>query len=185
MVHHLNQPLDVSGLSGVAGVSVSHFHALFKSVTGATPIGFFIGLRMRCACTLFGRPGLNVTRAARLLGYRDRYYFSRIFKSAIGIAPREYRRRVSIAQSQGRPDSDHIEPGKHGIQCLSASQWLEFQRISDKLASAASLPENQDRVQSGTAKPGARAAKNKGLSQRGVDSRKGLAASVRLGVVAA
>jgi AraC-like DNA-binding protein len=94
MLQNLNQPLRISTLSTLAGVSVSQFFLLFKSVTGCSPINFFIRLRMRRACDLLGYENLRVKETAALLGYDDAFYFSRVFKSVIGIAPSSYRQVI-------------------------------------------------------------------------------------------
>jgi AraC-like DNA-binding protein len=91
MVQHLTEPVTVSRLSSVVGVSASHFFWLFKSVTGCSPIYFFMRLRMQRACELLEATNLNVKEVASFLGYDDPFYFSRVFKSVIGIAPRHYR----------------------------------------------------------------------------------------------
>jgi AraC-like DNA-binding protein len=91
MLEHLAEPLRVSKLSALSGVSNSYFFSLFKSATGRAPIDFFIHLRMRRACELLRDRKLNIKEVAFLLGYDDPFYFSRLFKSVIGMAPRQYR----------------------------------------------------------------------------------------------
>jgi AraC-like DNA-binding protein len=92
MMRHLNEPVRVSTLAAMTGLSPSHFFSLFKSATGFTPIAFFIGLRMQRACELFQNTQATIKEAAELVGYSDRYYFSRLFKQVIGVPPGEYRR---------------------------------------------------------------------------------------------
>ena len=87
MLEHLAEPLRVSKLSALSGVSNSYFFSLFKSATGRAPIDFFIHLRMRRACELLRDRKLNIKEVAFLLGYDDPFYFSRLFKSVIGMAP--------------------------------------------------------------------------------------------------
>lgn len=87
MTQHLTQPLRIAALSAIAGVSTSHFFALFRSVTGFSPIDFFIRLRMEHACRLLREQGLSVKETAAVLGYDDPFYFSRLFKQVVGIAP--------------------------------------------------------------------------------------------------
>lgn len=98
MLQHVNEPLRISTLSEVAGVSGSHFFWLFKSATGCSPIRFFIQLRMRRASELLRNRNLTVKETADLLGYDDPYYFSRMFKSVMGVAPRHYRNRFLNSQ---------------------------------------------------------------------------------------
>jgi AraC-like DNA-binding protein len=94
MMRHLNEPARISTLAAVAGLSPSHFFSLFKLATGFTPIAFFIGLRVQRACELLADPQSSIKKAAELVGYSDRYYFTRVFKQVMGVPPGEYRRTV-------------------------------------------------------------------------------------------
>src|ERR1041385_2597899 len=91
MLRNLDQPLRVSTLSAVVGISTPHFFSLFRSATGYTPIDFLNRLRIERACELLGNRNLRIKEIADSLGYRDQFYFSRVFKSVIGVAPRVYR----------------------------------------------------------------------------------------------
>jgi AraC-like DNA-binding protein len=94
MLRHLNQSLRVPALSAMAGVSDSHFFTLFKSATGYAPLEFHTHLRMEYACKLLVDDTRTIRQIAESLGYLDRFYFSRVFKSVIGMAPRNYRRKI-------------------------------------------------------------------------------------------
>jgi len=98
MLRHLNEPLRISTLAAMTGLSPSHFFSLFKSATGFTPIAFFIGLRMQRACELLEKNESNIKETAELVGYNDKYYFSRLFKQVIGVPPGEYQ-RTSVGSS--------------------------------------------------------------------------------------
>jgi AraC-like DNA-binding protein len=97
MAQHLSQPLRISMLCGLVGVSGSHFFAMFKSVTGSSPIDFFIHMRMERACALLREHPVSIKEAAAILGYNDPYYFSRLFKQVVGHAPSEYQRLPPLA----------------------------------------------------------------------------------------
>ena len=91
MLRHLDESLQVATLAAQANISPSHFFALFKRQTGCAPIDCFIRLRMQHACRLLEETVLSVKEVAATLGYDDPFYFSRIFKSVIRVAPSEYR----------------------------------------------------------------------------------------------
>lgn len=103
MWRHLNEPLRVSTLSALSGLSVSLYSSLFKCATGYAPIEFFIRLRMQRACELLRETTLSVKEIAAVLGYSDAFYFSRIFKSVNGVAPSYYRLQITeTRQGNGR-----------------------------------------------------------------------------------
>jgi transcriptional regulator GlxA family with amidase domain len=91
MKEHLHQPLQAAALASRANVSLSHYFALFKRLTGCTPIDYFIHLRMERAREMLESTALTVKEVAAALGYDDPFYFSRVFKSTSGLAPTDYR----------------------------------------------------------------------------------------------
>ena len=91
MQEHLNENLRLEDFARVAGMSVSHFSERFRQQTGQSPMAFFIHMRMRLACRLLDLTGQPVKAVALEIGYRDPYYFSRIFKKSMGISPDKYR----------------------------------------------------------------------------------------------
>ena len=91
MKQRLDRPLQVSALATQANVSQSHYFAIFKRLTGFTPIDYFIHLRMERACHLLKTTAASVKEVAGALGYDDPFYFSRVFRSVQGVAPSEYR----------------------------------------------------------------------------------------------
>ena len=93
MTQHLNQPVRVAELAAQANVSCSHYFALFKRQTGRAPIDYFIGLRMQRARALLDSTTASVKEIAVDLGYKDPFYFSRVFKSVNLAAPTRYRAR--------------------------------------------------------------------------------------------
>ena len=87
----------------MAGLSNSQFATLFKSETGCAPKRFFIRLQMLQACSLFMAQSVRVKEVALALGYKDQFYFSRLFKLVTGIAPAIIVGRWSARGSRRRP----------------------------------------------------------------------------------
>jgi len=100
MVQHLNESLHIAALGRMAGLSPSSFYQLFKMATGWTPNVFVMRMRMHRACELLQATDLRVKEIAAQLGYRDQFYFSRVFKSVAAVAPVEYRRLHPPLQRQ-------------------------------------------------------------------------------------
>lgn len=86
----LDQPFDEARLMAAAGMSRSHLNRLFVRHTGLTPRGFaerrrqdYAGLRLR-------EPDVSAKVVALELGFRQLSHFSRWFKAASGLTPRDY-----------------------------------------------------------------------------------------------
>ena len=91
MEQNLHLPLQVGALSAMLNVSSSHFFYLFKQTTGHSPIDWLIRLRIHKACKLLDEPQLRIKEIAACLGYKEQYYFSRAFKTVVGVAPAHFR----------------------------------------------------------------------------------------------
>lgn len=74
-----------------SALSKSHFIRLFKEQTGYTPMAYFIQLKMQQACMMLAFRADSVSQIGMELGYDDQYYFSRVFRKAIGMSPQQYR----------------------------------------------------------------------------------------------
>jgi AraC-like DNA-binding protein len=114
MMAHLNEPMKISTLSAMVGLSESCFFAHFKNATGHTPVKLLIRARMRWAGELLKETDLQIKEIAGLVGYEDQFYFSRLFKSVHGLSPRDYRTRhelttelVARAENTAPPVSSH------------------------------------------------------------------------------
>jgi AraC-like DNA-binding protein len=103
MLRHPDKPLRISALSEMTGYSGSYLFVLFKSATGYAPKKFFIRVRMERACKMLSVLTVSVKQVAAALGYEDEFYFSRLFKSVIGIAPRDYRRKLIASTKSPTP----------------------------------------------------------------------------------
>ena len=91
MQNNLDSPLRLEDFAREAGMSVSHFSDRFRTQTGQSPMAYFIHLRMRLACRMLDLSRKPVKTVALEVGYRDPYYFSRLFKKSMGHSPEKYR----------------------------------------------------------------------------------------------
>jgi transcriptional regulator GlxA family with amidase domain len=84
------RPLRVPDLARGAGMSPSSFHAHFRRLTASTPVQFQKRLRLIEARARL-RGGAGVGEAAFAVGYESPTQFSRDYRRAFGVAPREER----------------------------------------------------------------------------------------------
>lgn len=84
---NLAQNCSVSELARIAGFSESHFSKLFRSMTGQSVITYQNMIRLNQAQSLIQLGDCNVSEAAAAVGFRDIYYFSRLYKKMMGSPP--------------------------------------------------------------------------------------------------
>ncbi|MBO3085231.1 helix-turn-helix transcriptional regulator [Cellulomonas fengjieae] len=83
--------ISLVDLAGMAGLSVSHYSALFRRATGYGALEYQTRLRMGAARELLDTTDGPVAGVAARVGYADALYFSRQFRRIHGISPTEYR----------------------------------------------------------------------------------------------
>jgi AraC family transcriptional regulator of arabinose operon len=91
MLANISEPLRLEDFAAQAGLSVSHFSEQFREQTGHSPMLHFTHLKIRQACRLLDLTEKPVKAIAVETGYRDPYYFSRVFKKTMGKSPEQYR----------------------------------------------------------------------------------------------
>lgn len=86
---NMTQNCSVATLAKIAGFSESHFSKLFRQMTGQSVITYQNLLRLTHARSLLQLSDCNVSEAAAAVGFRDIYYFSRMYKKLLGETPSE------------------------------------------------------------------------------------------------
>ncbi len=74
-----------------AQITRRRFNDLFKNHFGVTPNRHIIKLKTEYAKQLLAVGELSVSEVSELCGFSDIYYFSKVFKSEIGLSPSEFR----------------------------------------------------------------------------------------------
>ncbi|MGN8552138.1 UNVERIFIED_CONTAM: AraC family transcriptional regulator [Microbacterium sp. SLM126] len=88
---HLADPTSVPSLARLAGMSTSHFAALFKASAGTGVVEYVKRLRIARARELLVTTDAAVAEIANAVGYSEAFYFSRQFRSVNGVSPTAYR----------------------------------------------------------------------------------------------
>jgi len=95
------EPKSVESLSLELNYSPQHLSRKFKEQTGFSPIEYVIKLRIEKAQFLLLTTDAALQEIARNVGYTDLFYFNRIFKKYVGIAPGQFRKKNLFGQGQG------------------------------------------------------------------------------------
>ncbi len=88
---NLDKSLSLQSLSEEFAISQAYMSRLFRKYAGQSYSQYLTALRMERAKQLMQEnPGMYVKDVARLTGYQDQFYFSRIFRSCTGKSPADY-----------------------------------------------------------------------------------------------
>ena len=91
---NLTAELGLSALSLRFGVSQSYIARCFTKELGTTASDYTARVRCAEACRLLVCTGMSVYEIAYAVGFKDQYYFSRVFKKIYGVAPGGFRKRA-------------------------------------------------------------------------------------------
>lgn len=92
MRQNINTRLTISHLSDLMQLSPTYLSGIFKATTGYSIIKFFNKIKVDKAKELIIEGDKKVKEVAKILGFTDEFYFSRIFKKIEGISPSEFYR---------------------------------------------------------------------------------------------
>ncbi len=108
---HLDRPLSLGELAGVAGLSLPRFKARFKEEQGLPPAEFVVRARLKRAVQLLESSRLPVTQIAHELGFSSSQYFATVMKRYTRKSPRAIRR--ADGEHERAPESEvvlHVRP---------------------------------------------------------------------------
>ncbi|MEO8301080.1 MAG: AraC family transcriptional regulator [Rhizomicrobium sp.] len=88
---HLEQNFTVADLAEVACMSPAHFARTFKATTGRCPHEFVSRMRLVLAMKMLADRNLPISDIALSTGFSSQSNFSRAFRGATGMTPRDYR----------------------------------------------------------------------------------------------
>ena len=86
-----HEELRMATLARAENLSVSRYNAVFRSQFGVSPTEYLTKIRMSTACELLTSTDLPIKEIAALVGYADSHFFSRVFRSRLGVSPKAYR----------------------------------------------------------------------------------------------
>lgn len=88
----LDQPWSIGEMAGQLGISPSRLSVLYKERFGLSPNEDLIQMRIDKAKLLLLSTDLKLQNIAQMCGFKNEYYFSRVFKEREDMAPGAFRR---------------------------------------------------------------------------------------------
>ncbi|MFD0670329.1 helix-turn-helix domain-containing protein [Cohnella sp. GCM10027633] len=103
VIAHIEQryaePITLSRLAGIAGMSESYFCRYFKRITAKSPIEYMNGYRAQRAADRLRQSDDLIMDIAMDAGFNNLSYFNVVFRQRYGCTPGQYRRRITRAES--------------------------------------------------------------------------------------
>ncbi|MBR5872771.1 MAG: helix-turn-helix transcriptional regulator [Oscillospiraceae bacterium] len=87
----LTANLTLNALASEQNLSASYLSALFSQETGQTLTEYVNEKRVKLAMRLLATTKLQIQTIAQHCGILDVHYFSKVFKKAVGLTPKQYR----------------------------------------------------------------------------------------------
>ncbi len=89
--NYLTAKFPYSEMPALCGISGSYFRRLFLKRFDCTLIDYIRRLKMNHACELLNSSQYkSIADVAKRCGYEDVFYFSKVFKSHVGVSPGKY-----------------------------------------------------------------------------------------------
>ena len=83
--------IQMSDLASISGISEAYLRRIFNLVFSVSPVVYVKNLKINYAKSLLLLGEHSVTEVSVMSGFNDTAYFSREFKKATGVSPREYK----------------------------------------------------------------------------------------------
>jgi len=88
--NRLDVLVDLEEMAQHFGVSKSSLCRLAKKLLGDTLVNCSHTIRVEQACQLLSMQEMAISDVAERVGFKDPFYFSRIFKSKLGVSPKQW-----------------------------------------------------------------------------------------------
>ncbi|MDR0563102.1 MAG: helix-turn-helix domain-containing protein [Spirochaetaceae bacterium] len=88
---HYTRKLSLQEIAEVSGLSASYFSSIFKEEMGENLSSYLNRLRVEKATGMLTETDLSLNEISGACGFEDQSWFSKIFKSYIGVSPGKYR----------------------------------------------------------------------------------------------
>ncbi|MBJ6361145.1 response regulator [Paenibacillus sp. GCM10012307] len=88
---HFGEDITIQGISKMFSLNANYISQLFRKELDKTFTEYLNGLRMERATALLRTTSIPINEIAEQVGYKDYFYFSKLFKKTRGVPPKSYR----------------------------------------------------------------------------------------------
>ncbi len=126
------EPIDLSQLAAVAGISKYYFARSFEAAYGESPIRYLTRRRIERAQDLLRSANLTVTEICMLVGFTSLGSFSARFTKLVGETPTSYRDKWAAAGGPWIPGCYLFMRGAADPRCTARSALTGAVGLSHK-----------------------------------------------------
>jgi len=90
---HISEPTDLERVARYFDISKAHLCRVARKLLDMTLLQCWEQIKMQRAQLLLREPDLSVAQVARRVGYGDPFYFSKVFRRAVGSSPSQWRKQ--------------------------------------------------------------------------------------------
>ena len=90
---YYDKEVTLNEVADIVNLNPSYFSSLFNNTLNITFSNYLMCLRIHHSKKLLRETELKIYEIAEMVGYRNSYYFNRVFKRIVGLTPMEYRKR--------------------------------------------------------------------------------------------
>lgn len=97
---HYREDISIQDLADHCSINANYASQLFRQETNITFINYLTSLRIDHAAWLLLHTDMPVFQIATEVGYRDYFYFAKVFKRVISCTPTDYRKKMSPPENK-------------------------------------------------------------------------------------
>lgn len=101
---HYDEDISIQILADLVCITPNYASQLFKEETGSTFSSYLAGLRMYHASKLLRSTDMPIFTVANQVGYKDYFYFAKVFKRLSGYTPSAYRNMFPTPPPSGKDE---------------------------------------------------------------------------------
>lgn len=95
---YISQPINLDQAAAFFGISKQHLCKVARQLLGQSMGQTWTIMKIDWAKSLLQKEKISITQIARKVGYEDPLYFSRVFRSRLGMSPRQWRAHQQVSQ---------------------------------------------------------------------------------------